>query len=78
MPRQKRKLGQTSLEIPDSEDEDYGWANEDEASLPAPPPQWQGSEDIFLGQEVGHSDDEEGSDAEDANSEQDTDGDAGP
>ncbi|PHH87465.1 hypothetical protein CDD83_8842 [Cordyceps sp. RAO-2017] len=58
--RRKRKLGQTELEVPDSEDEgdegeddDYGWAGEDEEALPAPPPQWQGSEDILLGQEVG-------------------------
>lgn len=62
--RMKRKLNQTDLEIPDSEDdEDYGWAEEDEASMPAPPQQWQGSEDILLGQEVGHSDEgEDGSD----------------
>ncbi|KAJ4164988.1 hypothetical protein LMH87_006638 [Akanthomyces muscarius] len=57
--QQKRKIGQTELEVPDSEDEDYGWAEEDEASLPAPPPQWQGSEDIILGQDVGRSEDEE-------------------
>ncbi|KJZ79836.1 hypothetical protein HIM_00550 [Hirsutella minnesotensis 3608] len=56
--RRKRKLGQAGLEVPDSEDdEDYGWADEDEAAMPAPPPQWQGSEDILLGQEVGRSDD---------------------
>ncbi|KND88711.1 DNA repair protein rhp55 [Tolypocladium ophioglossoides CBS 100239] len=56
--RQKRKLGQTELEVPDSEDdEDYGWADEDEAAMPAPPPQWQGSEDILLGHEIGRSDD---------------------
>lgn len=59
----KRKLGHTDLEIPDSEDdEDYGWAEEDEASMPGPPPQWQGSEDILLGQEVGHSDDDDDDD----------------
>ncbi|KAI8723532.1 RECA-2 domain-containing protein [Fusarium sp. LHS14.1] len=57
--RHKRKLGETELEVPDSEDdEDYGWADEDEAAMPAPPPQWQGSEDILLGQEVGRSEDE--------------------
>ncbi|CAJ0549373.1 Ff.00g029860.m01.CDS01 [Fusarium sp. VM40] len=57
--RHKRKLGQTELEIPDSEDdEDYGWAEEDEAAMPAPPPQWQGSEDLILGQDIGQSDDE--------------------
>ncbi|KAF4977589.1 hypothetical protein FZEAL_5903 [Fusarium zealandicum] len=57
--RHKRKLGETDLEVPDSEDdEDYGWADEDEAALPAPPPQWQGSEDLILGQEVGQSENE--------------------
>ncbi|KAM4056935.1 rad51 domain-containing protein [Hirsutella rhossiliensis] len=71
----KRKLGQTELEVPDSEDEaddeDYGWADEDEAALPAPPPQWQGSEDILLGQEVGRSD--EGNDEDpDEGPDQDT------
>lgn len=55
--RHKRKLEHTALELPDSEDdEDYGWADDDEARLPAPPPQWQGSEDILLGQDVGRSD----------------------
>lgn len=57
--QQKRKIGQTELEVPDSEDEDYGWAEEDEASLPAPPPQWQGSEDVILGQDIGQSEDED-------------------
>lgn len=60
--RRKRKLGQTELEVPDSDDdEDYGWADEDEAALPAPPPQWQGSEDL-LGDQVGRSDDSSGTD----------------
>ena len=48
---QKRKLGATDLEIPDSDaedDEDYGWAEEDEEDVPPPPPQWQGSEDILV------------------------------
>lgn len=63
--RHKRKLGETELEVPDSEDdEDYGWADEDEAAMPAPPPQWQGSEDLILGQEVGRSE-EENSDGDD-------------
>jgi len=45
--------------VPDSEDdEDYGWADEDEAAMPAPPPQWQGSEDLILGQDVGQSEEE--------------------
>lgn len=59
MPGQKRKRGHTELEVPDSEDdENYGWGDGDEAAMPAPPPQWQGSEDILLGQEVGRSDEE--------------------
>ncbi|EPE31362.1 P-loop containing nucleoside triphosphate hydrolase [Glarea lozoyensis ATCC 20868] len=48
---QKRKLAFTDLEIPDSEgedDEDYGWAEEDEVEVPVMPPQWQGSEDILI------------------------------
>lgn len=48
---QKRKLSATDLEIPDSEgedDEDYGWAEEDEEDIPPMPPQWQGSEDILV------------------------------
>lgn len=58
MVRQKRKREQTDFEVPDSEDdEDYGWADDDETALPAPPPQWQGSEDILLGQDLGQSDD---------------------
>ncbi|KAF4985681.1 hypothetical protein FGRMN_11124 [Fusarium graminum] len=57
--RHKRKLGQTELEVPNSDDdEDYGWADEDEAAMPAPPPQWQGSEDLILGQDIGQSEDE--------------------
>lgn len=39
------------MEIGDSEedeDEDYGWAEDDVGELPAPPPQWQGSEDIMV------------------------------
>ena len=46
-PVQKRKLAETDFEIPNSDDEDYGWQDED--SLPDMPPQWQGSEDILLG-----------------------------
>jgi hypothetical protein len=47
----KRKLSAEELEIPDSEgedDEDYGWAEEDEEDMPPMPPQWQGSEDILV------------------------------
>ncbi|KAI1326242.1 P-loop containing nucleoside triphosphate hydrolase protein [Xylariaceae sp. FL0255] len=47
--RRKRKVNDTNFEIPDSEDEDYGWEDEDEGEMPRMPPQWQGSEDIFLG-----------------------------
>ncbi|CAH0048722.1 unnamed protein product, partial [Clonostachys solani] len=73
MTQHKRKRGNTDFEVPDSEDdEDYGWANEDEAHLPAPPSQWQGSEDILLGQAVGRSDD--GSDWD----EDEVEGDKGP
>jgi len=42
------------LEIVDSEDEggnsedDYGWDEVDEANIPNPPPQTQGSEDVLL------------------------------
>ncbi|KAK3390232.1 hypothetical protein B0H63DRAFT_109383 [Podospora didyma] len=43
----KRKLGETDFEIADSEDEDYGW-EDDEDAIPPMPSQWQGSEDILL------------------------------
>ena len=46
-PAPKRKLGETDFEIADSEDEDYGW-EDDEDALPPMPSQWQGSEDILL------------------------------
>lgn len=45
-PGAKRKLGETDFEVADSEDEDYGWADDDE--LPPMPSQWQGSEDLLL------------------------------
>ncbi|KAI1876960.1 uncharacterized protein JN550_001032 [Neoarthrinium moseri] len=45
----KRKLGDTDFEIADSE-EDYGWEDEDTTQMPPNPSQWQGSEDILLGQ----------------------------
>ncbi|KAI1176784.1 P-loop containing nucleoside triphosphate hydrolase protein [Nemania sp. FL0916] len=47
--RHKRKFEDTNFEIPDSEGEDYGWEDEDEAEMPNMPPQWQGSEDLLLG-----------------------------
>ncbi|PHH65278.1 hypothetical protein CDD81_2690 [Ophiocordyceps australis] len=62
--RPKRKLGQTELEVPDSDDEDYGWADEDEEALPPPPPQWQGSEDILLGHGSDASDEGDGEDTD--------------
>ena len=58
---QKRKLATTEFEIPDSEgedDEDYGWAEEDE--VPPMPPQWQGSEDILVPPEGELEGDDEG------------------
>jgi hypothetical protein len=61
---QKRKFEDTGFEIPDSDDEDYGWEQDDEEELPPPPPQWQGSEDILgpgmgLDEEEGFEKDEE-------------------
>lgn len=50
LPGPKRKLGETSFEVVDSEDEDYGWQEKDSSLLPGMPPQWQGSEDLILGQ----------------------------
>lgn len=47
----KRKLGETGFEVADSEDEDYGWQEKDSSLLPGMPPQWQGSEDLILGQQ---------------------------
>ncbi|KAJ2997526.1 hypothetical protein NUW58_g631 [Xylaria curta] len=47
--RHKRKFDETDREIADSEGEDYGWEDEDEAEMPNMPPQWQGSEDLLLG-----------------------------
>ena len=45
-PAQKRKLGDTDFEIADSEDEEYGW--DDDEDIPPMPSQWQGSEDLLL------------------------------
>ncbi|KAL2876241.1 hypothetical protein SGCOL_008603 [Colletotrichum sp. CLE4] len=65
-PRAKRKLAEAGLEVPDSEedDEEYGWAREDESALPGPPPQWQGSEDILLGTQAAESEDDGSSDGD--------------
>jgi hypothetical protein len=48
-PLAKRKLDSTDFEIADSEEE-YGWDDEYSTQLPPNPSQWQGSEDILLGQ----------------------------
>ncbi|KAL1861278.1 hypothetical protein Daus18300_008953 [Diaporthe australafricana] len=48
-PGPKRKLDETGFEVPDSEDEDYGWQEKDSSLLPGMPPQWQGSEDLIIG-----------------------------
>lgn len=63
--RQKRKLGDTGLEIPDSDedDEDYGWQVDDDAAAPVPP-QTQGSEDLILGVHRYEDDDEDADDDE--------------
>lgn len=46
----KRKLGVTDFDVANSEDdEDYGWDAEDADHVPIPP-QWQGSEDLLVGQ----------------------------
>ncbi|KAF9870350.1 hypothetical protein CkaCkLH20_12197 [Colletotrichum karsti] len=60
-PRAKRKLAEAGLEVPDSDedDEEYGWAQDDDAALPGMPPQWQGSEDLLLGTQAA-SDEEDG------------------
>jgi hypothetical protein len=58
-PRRKRKLGETGLEdeVADSEGEDdYGWHDDEEDALPSMPPQWQGSEDLLIGQHDGDGD----------------------
>ncbi|KAK2613693.1 hypothetical protein N8I77_000586 [Diaporthe amygdali] len=63
----KRKLDETGFEVPDSEDEDYGWQEKDSSLLPGMPPQWQGSEDLILGQnhETERDSDVEASELED-------------
>ncbi|KAK7738865.1 hypothetical protein SLS63_002202 [Diaporthe eres] len=65
----KRKLGETGFEVADSEDEDYGWQEKDSSLLPGMPPQWQGSEDLILGQK--HHETEGDSHVEDSELEDD-------
>ncbi|KAI0022548.1 P-loop containing nucleoside triphosphate hydrolase protein [Xylariomycetidae sp. FL0641] len=67
-PHVKRKLDQTDFEIADSEGEDYGWADEDDTELPGMPPQWQGSEDLLLGQ-AGEEDEHNGTDGRNSEAE---------
>lgn len=55
-PAQKRKLGETDFEIADSDDEEYGWNDDEE--LPPMPSQWQGSEDILLTRNPGSDEDD--------------------
>lgn len=45
----------------DSDDEDYGWADDENAELPPNPSQWQGSEDLIVGvhRQKGEDSDEE-------------------
>ncbi|KAL2024530.1 hypothetical protein VTK56DRAFT_7573 [Thermocarpiscus australiensis] len=66
-PAQKRKFGDTDFEIADSDDEDYGW-DEDEDAMPPMPSQWQGSEDLLLVRRP-ESDEEDHEDAEDGDAE---------
>ncbi|KAH8884726.1 P-loop containing nucleoside triphosphate hydrolase protein [Thozetella sp. PMI_491] len=63
-PAQKRKLHDASFEVADSDDEDYGWGEEDDNTVPPMPSQWQGSEDLILGTQPA-TDDEEGLESED-------------
>ncbi|EAQ87285.1 hypothetical protein CHGG_03904 [Chaetomium globosum CBS 148.51] len=53
----KRKLGDTDFEVADSDDEGYGW--DDDEELPPMPSQWQGSEDLLLIRKPGSDDDNE-------------------
>ncbi|TQS34971.1 hypothetical protein Golomagni_04625 [Golovinomyces magnicellulatus] len=60
----KRKYHALSHEIADSDDENYGWVEEDEDELPPPPPQWQGSEDLLVGVNLDEDEDEDERDKE--------------
>ncbi|TQN73012.1 DNA repair protein rhp55 [Colletotrichum shisoi] len=66
-PRAKRKVAEAGLEVPDSDedDEEYGWVQEDDAALPGPPPQWQGSEDLLLGTQAAESEEDGDGDDDD-------------
>ncbi|KAF3767635.1 hypothetical protein M406DRAFT_41369 [Cryphonectria parasitica EP155] len=67
---QKRKLAEAGFELPESEEDEYGWREEDDSALPGPPPQWQGSEDILLGKHPEREDDESDVDSDDPDPEQ--------
>lgn len=69
IPAQKRKLDETGFEVPDSEDDEYGWHEEYNSALPGQPPQWQGSEDILLGQHPKMDDQDGGSEGDDTDPE---------
>jgi hypothetical protein len=56
-PAPKRKLGDTDFEVADSDDEGYGW--DDDEELPPMPSQWQGSEDLLLLRKPESDDDDE-------------------
>lgn len=70
---QKRKPNSADFEIADSEDEGYGWDDDDEEALLRMPTQWQGSEDILLGRdgrdEDQDGDEDEGKDGDDGDDE---------
>jgi len=57
-PASKRKLADTKFEIADSEDEEYGWDDDEAEAIPMPS-QWQGSEDLLLNQAPDSDDEEE-------------------
>ena len=59
-PARKRKLADTSfdIEIADTDDEDYGYQDDEAPLLPPMPSQWKGSEDILLHHQP-HSDEED-------------------
>lgn len=50
-PTKKHETRVPGGEVPDSEDEEYGWDDDDEEAFLKMPTQWQGSEDILLGKD---------------------------
>lgn len=54
----KRKLQDTDFEVGDSDDENYGWADDENGdAMPPNPSQWQGSEDLIVGVHRQHGED---------------------